>query len=806
MQDQHFAIVIGLSSYPNLGDPPANLHGPENDADDVASWLRAPDGGGLPEANVMVIRSRDAKSPPEAAPTREALENAFIWLDDLAKKNAEQTGRRKVGSRLYLYASGHGFSPRTNQGCLLAGNAAQERFNANVFPSGWLEWFQDAEYFSEYVLWMDCCMDRQIFTTPAPPPVAPITGGGAPVANFIALAAPRPLRALEKPIPADGGRWHGIFTWNLLEGLRGAAATTVGDNVTSDSLAAWLRQAQLGWLDDGDRKSPDLAKEPVIPTTDPLVFARNVAPKRFDVELTFPATAEGQQVRVWTGQPPRQLEPLTVSQGRAHAKLAAGLYVVDVAGAKLRQGFAVTRTTQLAIHAEGPPVEPVDGLIALDVDPKDPTAVIRICTNAFQSVDGRAGSLTSKLPCGVYQIRIRIGRQFVEDVLLLDRPWPASPEESSRLPALPAITTPAPLPSTRATHEYHEALVRSPQLDFDLGVGGELLIMARCYGPAASQAITEPWQGVSVLDANGKVIVELEQATRRAGGASQEPAAALRIALAPGAYLVRYPLRRGGSIAQSVVIPPGGWRMEVYLLWADPMQPRPSLSVLMRKQGAPWGTPADIELEKARTALADEQPILSDALEAVLLQKFDNPLAGIVGGHLLLIEQKVKGKQDISALNTVVGHLRDLVGAAHPDVEALSLACPDTTLRTRGPIGAPPMFARSWKLLIRGSQNDADLVPIELWRTVHALVEAPPFLVWSVNAELQKDYRHALAQAAFMHPMSAPAAAAVASRNMSIEMPASAHAESVLSNRRAYELGLTPGAVQALRTEYDARE
>src|SRR5438552_825981 len=130
MHDDHYAVVIGLSRYPNLGDPPpADLEGPENDADAVAKWLTDPGPGGLPPANVKILKSRGYNAPPDAAPTRDIIaRDAFLWLDQLAKNNQQQGKRRTVGTRLYLYASGHGFSPRYRQGCLLAGDAAEKQF------------------------------------------------------------------------------------------------------------------------------------------------------------------------------------------------------------------------------------------------------------------------------------------------------------------------------------------------------------------------------------------------------------------------------------------------------------------------------------------------------------------------------------------------------------------------------------------------------------------------------------------------------------------------------------------------------
>ena len=104
--------------------------------------------------------------------------------------------------------------------------------------------------------------------------------------------------------------------------------------------------------------------------------------------------------------------------------------------------------------------------------------------------------------------------------------------------------------------------------------------------------------------------------------------------------------------------------------------------------------------EKARVALADERPLLSAELSRLILEKFDNPLAGIIGGHLLLIGYERPGSPWLDLLNEVVTNLRDLVGFEHPDVEALSLACPDLKLRTELPLRAAPMFERSWRMML----------------------------------------------------------------------------------------------------------
>jgi len=148
-QSDHYAIVIGLCAYPKLGDPPgANLKGPENDADAVYKWLTNPAEGGLPTDNVKLVCSRDYQAPPNGAPGPDALNDVFHWLNDIAQKKEEENGTRSVGRRLYFYVSGHGFSKRFREACLLTGNAQLKSSSANISPTVWLDWLQDAGYFS----------------------------------------------------------------------------------------------------------------------------------------------------------------------------------------------------------------------------------------------------------------------------------------------------------------------------------------------------------------------------------------------------------------------------------------------------------------------------------------------------------------------------------------------------------------------------------------------------------------------------------------------------------------------------------
>ncbi|HEY2401817.1 MAG TPA: hypothetical protein VGI23_15805, partial [Steroidobacteraceae bacterium] len=632
MAIDHFAIVIGLSSYRNLGDPPPqNLQGPENDADDVLAWLKDPNGGDLPDGNIRCIRSRDWASPPNAAPTRDEIAAAFLWLDELAAENKRNGKGRTVGARLYLYASGHGFSPRAKQACLLAGNAAERQFGANVFPSAWIEWLQDADYFRECVLWMDCCMDRLVLTPPTPPPLDPILSGNAPGPSFVAFAAQRPLKAVEKPIPEDHNRWHGIFTWSLLQGLRGAAANEFGV-VTGKSLGDWLRHAQWAWLDEAERINPDIAKEPAIIEDDErLVFARGLAPPPLNITLKLASGGDNPMARIWSGRPPRPGPPLPLQPTGTLLALPPGIYLAEVSAAGLRQGFTVTRSQEVLLSERGdPPLDLSDSAgnraqtFQLAINPEDSTAAIRIVGEGFRSVDAGAGQLTSRLPSGLYEMRIQIGRQLVQKVVLLDADWPkpvSAMAAAEAVPALPMITSAAPLPDTRATHEYQRdaALAGTQRVDVNLGTGAQLMIMARGFSDSGqADPNARPWDGVVLLDPSGTVVADLGAVGQRESG--RDPFVVCTFSLPPATYRLHYPLMAGAQAAQSLIVPQGGWRLEAYLMRRldAPLQ-HPRVSVLMHRIGFPWGTREDTQFEKARVALADERPILGDELTALLV-------------------------------------------------------------------------------------------------------------------------------------------------------------------------------------------
>lgn len=754
MPNNDYALIVGIDRYPTLGpgDTDLSLKGPGNDADAMEDWFT--------RQNVTVIDKITASIVDgNVQPTGDRIEAAMRAIDKLARENEARRNGLQVGRRLYIYISGHGFSPARRQGCIFTADA-NTLFGTNIHVSGWLEWFQDAGYFREFVLWMDCCMDRVTMQPPRMPSASVRSGGSPPKGEFIAFAAQRTLRAVEVPIPEDNNNWHGAFTWALLEGLKGAAVDANG-LVTSRSLADWLRNAQSRFLGEDYLKDSRISTEPDIQEDSRLIFARGIRPRTYPVTLAFDPTLAGKRARLWSGRPPRPESFDILASGQIKS-LRPGLYVVDVPDAGIRHGFEVVGAMQVKVEMAGKPVVPAQEgrIFNLHVEPAGHIAEIFIIDTVFSLVDSMPGQLTSPLFFGLYKIKVRVGSQVREHVILLD--------EDHRHFDAPVVVTAAPLAQTALGHVYQEVAAREAAQQAR-GLAEKtslpvLTVMARVWSETPSPLHPPPWSEVRVVTGRGKTVLDVTRDGVLESAAKQDPYAVATAALEPGHYFLRR-RARDGTLREQTLILPRGWSLEVYMLRriaAEGGEPgRLMLSFHMRRQddGKP-DLAEDRLLEAAYAALADERRVVAGEFEE-LLRNQRNPMAGIVGAHLFLLEAERSGARDLSLLNDVVGNLRQLVGDEHPDVEALSLRCPDPALRARRQVKRPPIFHRSWDILTRATEERESLVPVAVWKRVHAVVPRPLYLAWVADAAIKRESLDALAQAVWTDPVPAAAPAAL---------------------------------------------
>ena len=794
------AILIGIRDYPTLlGDEKTSvLQGPVNDVDAVKAWLLDPLGGGFANDSTIHVIISDGAAPADGArPTDVELEEVLLHLALLAQKsNARGTGLR-VGERLYLFMAGHGFSPERADACLYTANA-RPGFNAHIHATGWLNWLQESAFFEEFVLWMDCCMDRMATGPVRDPLLAGPASDVPPRASFVAFAAQRPLKAVENPIPADDDKVHGVFTWALLQGLRGAAADQNG-RVTGRSLADWVRNAQAALMTDAQRENSNVALDPEIIQEDPgLIFVRGIEQLRYRVTLDFPPAANGRTAFLWSGVPPAARQ-FTVD-GADHL-LAPGLYLVEVPDIGLSQGFEVLANMRVVVRDSGPQVDAAAAgkIFKLNVKPGEPGTEIFVIDQRLSLVDRDAGRLSTSLPFGLFKVKTRIGRGLSQRIMLLDHDAVSiDPTDVTRLPS-----SVVPLPGTTSSLAAH-TLARAQELNASSqqaagGDDGALMLMVRAWSaPNSSLAHTEPWKDVAIVDASGDTVFDGACDTRLHRG-DADPYAVGSRKLAPGNYFLRQKLSDGSLLEQSLLVCKG-WRLEVYLLrrgvpGKDSLSARPRVSLMMHRmdQGAPQDETEDRMAESLRLALADERRILNGKLEEMLVKEsLANPIFGLTGAHLLLLERERDRYRDVSKLDAIVRNLQHPLGATHPDWVALALQCSKVIVPGDVILDGPPMFARSWPLLVRAAHEGRIEIPAAMWSRMQAPASLPPFMAWSIDEGVKRAAWETLRQA-LQEP---PSPVMARPMNMAPANPWARHSSARLARARKWQL--PPSALDLL--------
>jgi hypothetical protein len=755
-----YAVVVGIAKYPGLTD----LNGPDTDAQAVYDWLVDPNGGNLDEQNVELIRSAqfDPVDPQDPKPASGVVKAALVRI-------ATRT-QQAPGNRLYMYFSGHGFAPTLEEGALLTAEASQVA-PFHVYAHSWLKAFRRAGLFRDVVLWMDCCMNYQqsIMVDEAEMRVSQSTKTPGPA--FVGLAA-QTKSALEHTMP--DGKVHGVFTWTLLEGLRGGASDERG-RVTGESLKAFLQSAMPEFLPDQVKRAAAVDLHPFVRADEGMVFTRFPERPTYPVRLRIPTATPGQRLHLWTGRP----HVAAVSQDLAGpewtGRLVRGLYVAEVPGAGLRQGFQVIGSgeVEVTVTETGPAVEPANWskLYPLNVVADNPAAEIMVADYKFDRIFTQTGALHDRDAAGVYKLRVQIGRDIAtasEKVVLLDREL----QDGGQV-AAPPLPSPAPIPGSALTSESHvkpfsEAAARRGDFHPVRPGAATISIMTRYWtDPAAPAAggrrLPHPMEGLQLSGATGS-FPDFRPEDRKVDDEGGDPVAVWEREVAPGVYFLRQTLGDGRQL-EAAVVAVAGWVTQVVIQrsTADPAAadgqgqagatPLDDAAVFMRAAHKPRRPKRDAVVEAARIALAQGRNLFAEGrgadLQDLLLRRCDDPIGGIIGCHLLLVAMDADGAADpvrAGLFDTAVGNLRRLVGPDHPDVAALSLRASDPELAVAGPFTAPPMFARSWQLMTDASYDRPDLVPAELWDRVHASIALGPFLVWAVDEQSRARHAEQLAQ------------------------------------------------------------
>jgi Caspase domain len=144
-----WALVVGINWYPRAVGID-QLQGAVGDAERFHKWVTKPTGGNVPEGQAKLVTSLASADP------RPIKEEITPFLKDFVY-NADRQPRR----RLYIYLSGHGVIPASQQSsdetALLMANAITPRWPFSFGGGVWAHGARGTALFREVVLIMDCC-------------------------------------------------------------------------------------------------------------------------------------------------------------------------------------------------------------------------------------------------------------------------------------------------------------------------------------------------------------------------------------------------------------------------------------------------------------------------------------------------------------------------------------------------------------------------------------------------------------------------------------------------------------------------
>jgi hypothetical protein len=362
---------------------------------------------------------------------------------------------------------------------------------------------------------------------------------------------------------------------------------------------------------------------------------------------------------------------------------------------------------------------PSDSGISVTTPGVEKMFALELLDSSFRRIERAFGELHRSVPPGLYLVRCDMGGRLAEryakvreghltEVSFTD-------QEVSLLPSA------APVPGSEACHEYYvyPAIKVSTQPRQTLGHGARLVIFASRLGniPELGATANETIHlgGLELRDQDLALVTALPGNEVLAADDIAVGRAAWSIELNPGGYLLEWPaddLGLGYRTLEPV------WLAENWttLLFANAprtggLPDRRSLSIQMcRGAFDPYNNPGTTAAELALASLRSNRRQLSDQhLSRLLHGKFENPMLGLLGAHMLLERRQPNGE----LVAEIISNLGKLLGP-HPDVTSLAIIArrrhgidlPDLRDVTATP-HFPPMFRAGLEAIINAEWEES---------------------------------------------------------------------------------------------------
>ncbi|MCC2672532.1 MAG: hypothetical protein K0Q72_5004 [Armatimonadetes bacterium] len=330
------------------------------------------------------------------------------------------------------------------------------------------------------------------------------------------------------------------------------------------------------------------------------------------------------------------------------------------------------------------------------IQAENPVVEIHLLDHSLQRVAHAWGTLECDVVPGLYLAKFKAGATANQETVVVD-PGDGPLLHRGKLLALATATPVYGLPNS---HEYQSgpAQATSQHEHENLGGDAQLFLFAR-----EVENDTFPWyepgRGLTLHRTSGEMILDLGSSGERDSGAAW---AAVNARLPAGTYVLRSEHPDAGIVEMAVVASPQ-FQTQVFVTLAEftfqaqrtlRLPDLASAAVHMAPVGRGFDANPDNPFPKltavALAALSTgRRATEADHLRQMLRGKFEDPMLGILGAHLLLLDPE----PDDALLHEVVHNLSYLVGD-HPDVLAVRKALGDSSLR----FPEPPMLASSWRI------------------------------------------------------------------------------------------------------------
>jgi tetratricopeptide (TPR) repeat protein len=220
MVPRGYALIVGVAKYPKMSEENNKLRFPERDAAAIHDVLTSQEGGNFAPENVRTLIGEKAT----LANIRRELEE---WLPSVARE----------GDRVLVYFAGHAFL-LDGKGYLASHDAELERLQETAYPMERLGQVFGSRIKAKWkMLLTDACHSGAI--TPETSNEAVNEKLASVEKNMLSLTASRKRESSYEDPQLGGG--HGLFSYFLVQGLKGQADRDRDGLVTADELIDYVR-------------------------------------------------------------------------------------------------------------------------------------------------------------------------------------------------------------------------------------------------------------------------------------------------------------------------------------------------------------------------------------------------------------------------------------------------------------------------------------------------------------------------------------------------------------------------------------